>query len=128
MKKFLRQFSWIFTLPFFLVVGTFAVTNMDFVTLDFWPFPWLAPVPLSILILGSVFAGFLLGGLAIWTSAGRQRGHARAARNRIAQLERDLQILRHEKARAEAKATATAGNPSEAVLLRRPDGPGQSAA
>ena len=128
MKKFLRHFSWILTLPLFVIVGTFAVANMGSVALDFWPFEFTYPIPVSFLILGSVFAGFLIGGLVTWASAGRQRRRARDARHRIASLERELQILRGEKARAEAKAATVPGDRQEAVLLQRPNGPGQSAA
>ncbi len=126
MKKFFRHFSWILTLPLFLIVGAFAVANMESVALDFWPFQLTYPVPASFLILGSVFAGFLIGGLVTWASAGRQRRRARAARNRIALLEREVQILHSEKALAEAKAAA--GGRAETVLLQRSNGPSQSAA
>ena len=72
-------------------------------------------------------AGSLIGGLVAWASAGRLRRRARDARHRIASLEREVQILRGDKARAEANAAA-AGERTTALALQRPNGPGQSAA
>lgn len=128
MKKFFRHFSWVLTLPFAVVVVIFAVANRGAVTVDFWPFPLVLQVWLSILILVCVLTGILIGALLMWLSAGKLRRRAREARNRIAQLERDVQIAQQAKAHAEAKAAVPAAGRPEAPLLGQSGGSGQSAA
>jgi uncharacterized integral membrane protein len=86
-----KHFSWILTLPLTVVVIVFAVANRDFVPLDLWPFEIALQVPVFALVLGSLFLGFLIGALAMWLSGGKQRRQARAARGRLAKLERAVQ-------------------------------------
>ena len=87
----MKHFSWILTLPLTIVVIVFAVANRNFVPLDLWPFEIAVQVPIFVLVLGSLFVGFLIGALAMWVSGGKQRRRARAARSRLAKLERDVQ-------------------------------------
>ncbi len=95
-----KRLSWILTLPLIIVTVVFAAANFDFVSLDLWPFAFSLSVPLSVLILGSLFLGVLIGGLAVWLSAGRTRRCARQARRRADELEREVARLRGERERA----------------------------
>lgn len=107
----MRHLSWIVTFPVTLVVVVFAVTNRAEVTVRFWPFPWSIELPVWLLVLGSLLAGFLLGGLATWLASGPRRRRARQTAERARALARQLAELK----RQQAATTATAA-------------PGQSAA
>ena len=88
----MKHFSWILTVPLTVVVIVFAVANREFVPLDLWPFEFAVQVPIFALVLCSMFVGFLIGALAMWLSSGKQRRRARAARGRLAKLEREVQV------------------------------------
>jgi uncharacterized integral membrane protein len=119
-----KHFSWILTLPLTLVIVVFAVANRQFVPLDLWPFEIALKAPLFVLVLGSVLVGFFAGALVMWLSGRRQRRQARAARNQVAKLEREVQ--RQGQNRAEAKpdsqASAVATPPAPAVTRGRGSG------
>lgn len=87
----MKHFSWILTLPVTVVVIVFAVANRDFVPLDLWPFEIALQIPVFVLVLGSMFLGFLIGALTMWLSAGKQRRRSRTARSRLTKLEREVQ-------------------------------------
>jgi uncharacterized integral membrane protein len=109
LKQFFRHFSWIVTIPLAFVVIVFGIANREPVVVDLWPLPLSFEAPLVLVIFFSFVAGFLIGALIMWFSAGRYRRRAREARNRVAQLEYDVRVLQHDKARAEAKAAAVPG-------------------
>ncbi len=118
----MKHFSWILTLPLTVVVIVFAVANREFVPLDLWPFEIALQLPVFSLVLGSMLIGFLIGALAMWLSGGKQRRLARAARGRLAKLEREVQ-RQHDAARAASDARA----PLPMVAPPRPTGdPGQT--
>ena len=87
----MKHVSWILTLPLTVLVIVFAVANREFVPLDLWPFEIAVQLPVFVLVLGSMFVGFLIGALTMWLSGGKQRRRARSARGRLAKLERDVQ-------------------------------------
>lgn len=87
----MKHFSWILTLPLTIVVIAFAVANREFVPLDLWPFEIAVPLPVFVLVLGSMFIGFLIGALTMWLSSGKRRRQARVTRRRLTKLERDVQ-------------------------------------
>ena len=109
MKHFFRHFSWIVTIPLAVIVIVFGIVNRELVVVDLWPLPLFFEAPLVLVIFSSFVAGFLIGALIMWFSAGRYRRRVREARNRVAQLEYDVRVLQHDKARAEAKAAAVPG-------------------
>ncbi len=122
MKKFFRNFYWVVTIPLAVIVVVFAVANREPVVVDIWPLPPVTGLPLFLFILGSFFIGFLVGAAVMWVSAGRYRQRARAARNRVAQLEHDVRLLQHEKARAEATAVETPNGGQQGTAMVRQKG------
>ncbi len=100
----------------------FALANRELVVVDIWPLPLSLQQPLFLFILGSFFIGFLVGAVIMWISAGRYRRRARAARNRVAQLEHDVRLLQHEKARAAAQATEAPAGGSQGNMIVRQQG------
>ena len=104
-----KRLSWILTLPLIIVIVGFTVFNLEPITLDRWPFALTTPpVPLSMALLGGLFFGLLIGGLATWLSAGRMRRRGRRARRRVEELEREVARLRQERERATSATPAAA--------------------
>ena len=95
---------WIMIAPLALVALVFLISNRGLIEIDLWPFPALINPPLSIVILASVFIGFLLGGFVAWTSAGPARRQARINIRRVKTLERELDRL-HEQEQKELEQT-----------------------
>ena len=104
----MKHFSWLLTVPLTVMVVVFAVANRAFVPLDLWPFAIEVQIPIFLLVLGSMLFGFLIGGLVMWLSLGKQRRQGRAAKGQIAKLERQTQELEQARGRAETRASAAA--------------------
>ncbi len=94
----MKRLTWILTFPLIFAIVAFAIANLDLVTLDLWPFEFFLSVPLSVALLASLVFGLLIGGLAVWLSAGRTRRRARQARRRIDELEREVARLARDRA------------------------------
>ena len=67
----MKYVSWFVTLPVTLVVVVFAVSNRTPVEIDLFPLPWQPVLPAYLLVLGSLFLGFLIGAAAAWLEIGR---------------------------------------------------------
>jgi uncharacterized integral membrane protein len=65
------------TLPLLALVILFAVVNRDPVSVNFWPLPWVANLPLYVVAFGAFFLGVLAGGTAVWRGGVRKRRRAR---------------------------------------------------
>ncbi len=103
----MKRFSWILTLPVIVVAAIFAIANREPITLDLWPFEASPRLPLFVILLACLVFGLVVGGLATWLSAAPTRRRARQARQRVAELEREVARLRQERDRA-ARAVAPA--------------------
>ncbi len=57
----MRIFSWIVMVPVALFVIVFSVANRAEVGVNFWPFEYVAPLPLFAVALVVTFAGFVAG-------------------------------------------------------------------
>jgi putative membrane protein len=68
----------------------FAVSNRAPVSLGLWPLPFDLELPLYLLALGGLFAGFVIGILGGWLAGHGRRVELRRSRRRIAALEREL--------------------------------------
>jgi uncharacterized integral membrane protein len=95
-----KLFNFLVLLPIAIVLVVFAVANRHFVTVSFDPFSasdsaLSVSLPLFLVIILSVIAGVLAGGVVTWLRQGRWR---RAAR-------------RHQAEAAAAKAELSAGRP-----------------
>ena len=86
-----KVFFWIIVVPLAAAIIVFSVNNRTEVRLDLWPFDVVsAPLPVYLIALVCLVAGFLAGGIIAWISAGRTRSRARAEVRRADQAERDL--------------------------------------
>jgi uncharacterized integral membrane protein len=120
-----KHVSWILTLPLTVAVIVFAVANRHFVPLDLWPFEIAMELPVFVLVLGSVFVGFVIGALAMWLSAGKQRRRARAVRSQLGKLEREARRQQEVQDRPAARSGVPA--PVPMVTPPRPaKDPGES--
>lgn len=82
---------WIVALPLAAVVIVFSLNNRTEVVLDLWPLNVMAvALPVFAVVLASMVAGFLAGGLVAWNSAGRTRQRARAEARRADRAEWEL--------------------------------------
>jgi lipopolysaccharide assembly protein A len=90
------KFLWWIVLAFVAVVLIlFAVSNRETVSLGFWLVPGAAiQLPLYLLVLGTLIVGFVVGQLVTWIGGWRWRREARRSRDRIAMLERELEVAR----------------------------------
>lgn len=73
-----------------VVLMLFAVSNRTAVSLGLWPLPFAAELPLYLLALCALLAGFLIGVIGGWLAGRSRRAELRRARRRIAALEREL--------------------------------------
>ncbi|MBL6959113.1 MAG: LapA family protein [Rhodospirillales bacterium] len=116
MFKFL---SWLIVAPLVVLVAVFSVINRQPISIDLWPLPITAEVPLYAIVLGVLFFGVLWGGLAAWISGGKTRGRVRALTRQMEAAERDRIHLR-DKLR---KADEAAKEKAEAPVLSGPETP-----
>jgi uncharacterized integral membrane protein len=72
----------------------FAVSNRESVSLGFWPLPFLLDLPLYLLVLFLLLAGFVTGAAATWIAGRRLRRELRRRRRRVEALERELVAAR----------------------------------
>ena len=89
----MKGLSWLITVPVTVVVVVFAIANRGLIAVSFWPLPWIVPLPVYLVILGSLFLGFLLGAIVAWFSAGRRRQRARQTAEHARALARQLADL-----------------------------------
>ena len=68
----------------------FAVSNRETVSVEFWPLPFLADVPLYLLCFLSLVIGALIGVAIAWMAGHGKRRELRSRRRRIEALEREL--------------------------------------
>ncbi len=111
-----RLFSWFVAVPTALAVVAFSVFNRAEVTVNFWPLPFTAELRVFAVVLVSVFAGFVLGGLVAWNSGGKRRRRARAMARRAKVAEAEAARLRDKVADLEEAAEK-----QEIALLAPPD-------
>ncbi len=96
---------WSIAAPLTLVAVLFAISNRDIVELGLWPLPDRIAVPLYLVALGALAAGFLAGGAVAWFGAGRARRRARAAERRAAAQKREIEALERRLAAIERSPT-----------------------
>ena len=95
----MKYILWIITLPLVIIAAAFAVANRGLVEINLWPFEVLT-LPFYLVLLVSLFVGFVLGGVVAYFSAGGTRARAREARYRAEMLERENARLKRDTARA----------------------------
>jgi len=97
---------WLVTLPVALLCVVFAVSNLDWVPIGFWPFADIYEVRLGTVVLAALFVGFLAGEFVAWVNGSRWRREARRRQRRIDALERELAVAKTRLPPREAPAQA----------------------
>lgn len=116
---------WIVLVPFAAVVVSFAVSNLQSVTVRLLPLPFSLESPLYLLVLLVALLAFFVGALVLWASSVGARRRARRSEEQVARLEREVADLQRkldvaqgetEKARREQAAPRAAlpqGGPAQ---------------
>lgn len=102
-------------LPVFLALLSFALANRQDVTLSFWPFDAQIVLPLSLVALGLLFLGILLGAMIGWLGGLPKRLQAYALRRELAAAQKHVTELQTKLAAHAAKDTT-----QEATGRRQP--------
>ncbi len=97
----MRLFYWLIAGPLLVVAVLFALSNRQAVDLSIWPLPFEVPVPVFVVALGGLAAGFFAGGVVAWFGAGRTRARARGAERALRNREVEIEDLRRRLKRAE---------------------------
>ena len=106
---------WIFAVPLAVLIIVFSVNNRTDVVLDLWPLDMVtAPLPVFSVVLTSLLAGFLLGGIIAWLSGGEARKRARRMTRRAEAAER---LLAEAGQRIQALEEETGGNSGDVRRL-----------
>jgi uncharacterized integral membrane protein len=108
----MKHLSWIVTLPLMLALVIFSLANRGEVSVDLWPFEESFALPLSWLMLGSLFVGVFAGGVAAWLSGAKTRRRARELKYDKAHLEREVIRLKREVERAKGADEARTAAPA----------------
>ena len=103
----MKHVSWILTIPLTALLVVFAVANREFVAIDLWPFEFALPLPIFVLVLGSLVIGFFIGAGVAWLSTAKYRRRSRAARKEATRLEREVTRLEREADRRSGQTTLT---------------------
>ncbi|HAX91136.1 MAG TPA: hypothetical protein DCY07_02875 [Rhodospirillaceae bacterium] len=82
----MRLLTWFLSLPVFIAVIVFVLQNRMQVPISFWPFDLEATLPVSILSLGLLIIGFILGSLVTGVTSLRANFEARRLRGEVAKL------------------------------------------
>ena len=90
----MKAVYWAVTLVAAALLVPFALSNRELVSLGFWPLPFLVDLPLYLLVLSLLLAGFVIGAAATWIAGRRIRRELRLRRRRVEALERELVAAR----------------------------------
>jgi lipopolysaccharide assembly protein A len=90
----MKAVYWAVTLVAAGLLIPFALSNRQPVSLGFWPLPFLVDLPLYLLVLSLLLAGFVIGAAATWIAGRRIRRDLRRRRRRVEALERELRVVR----------------------------------
>ena len=102
----MRLLFWLVVLPLAVAVAYFAVANRDEVTVTFLGYD--ATTPKFVLILGAVFVGLFIGGIATWVGQHHWRKQARQLHRWVKHLEGEIETFRNRN---------VSGTPPQATVL-----------
>jgi uncharacterized integral membrane protein len=86
--------SWLIRLPLAVVIVLFALSNRQNVMVGLWPLEDGVALPLFLLVLLPLVAGFAAGLLLGGVRSLRHRRAAKQQARRAAELEREVEVLR----------------------------------
>ena len=101
----MRYIAWIVTIPFALLLLSFAISNREAVTLGLWPLPFRIDAPVYLVALLPLLFGVVIGGLVLWFGRFATGLRMRRLETRLAATQKDLEGL---KARQRPGIPATA--------------------
>lgn len=113
----IKLFRMVLALLGVILIVMLAVDNREPVQLVFWPLPFSYQVPLYWVFLLGLFAGALLGGVAVWLSSRADRREARAMRRRVRAIEYQEKLKRE---RQEQEILEEARRKTQAVAIAAP--------
>ena len=90
----MRIFSWFVMALVACLFVIFAIANRELAVIRLWPFPFIFELPLYIMVIASIFGGFIWGALVMWCALGGSRRKAREMKIKAEQNARDLNIAR----------------------------------
>jgi lipopolysaccharide assembly protein A len=90
----MRAVYWAATLIAAALLIPFALSNREPVSLGLWPLPFFVDLPLYLLVLLLLLAGFVIGAATTWICGRRKRRELRRGRRRLEALERELTAAR----------------------------------
>src|ERR1700746_1628361 len=108
----MKAVRWTATLVAVVLFVPFAVSNREPVSLGFWPLPFLVDLPLYLLVLLLLLAGFVIGAAATGIAGRHLRRELRHRRRHEEALERELLAARSQP--EEHTGTGRSGGRSEA--------------
>src|SRR5262249_51442902 len=109
--------AWIVTVPFALLLLSFAISNREAVTLGLWPLPFRIDAPLYLVALLPLLLGVLIGGLVLWFARFATGLRMRRLETKLAATQKDLEGLKSSRQRPGAPATANRnGDPARPAL------------
>ncbi|MBW8724252.1 MAG: LapA family protein [Inquilinus limosus] len=110
----MRYIAWIITIPFALLLLSFAISNRELVTLGLWPLPFRIDAPVYLVALLPLLFGVVIGGLVLWFGRFATGLRMRRLETRLAATQKDLEGL---KARQRPGAIANRnGEPARPAL------------
>ncbi len=86
-----------------VIIIAFAIANRGIVEVGLAPFPTTIELPVYGVFLLGVVVGVLAGGTGVWLAGHARRREARKARNRAWALENQLNVVKREAEREEAR-------------------------
>jgi uncharacterized integral membrane protein len=89
-----------------VVIIAFAIANRAVVEVGLAPFPTTIELPVYGVFLLGLVVGVLAGGIGVWIGGHARRREARKARNRAWALENQLNVLKREADREQARRYA----------------------
>lgn len=87
------------------LLAVFAVLNRAPVDIVWSPFHPSLSIPLYLICLGLMGAGFFMGGIAVWFSGGKARREKRRQKRQIRKLEKELEIVQEQEGLAETSGS-----------------------
>lgn len=80
-----------------ITIALFAVLNRGEASFTWSPVHDSITLPIYIIILGSMAAGFIFGGAIVWLNAGKLRKEKRKQKKNIKMLEKEVERLKEDK-------------------------------
>ena len=89
----MKYFTLLITVPLTVFAVLFAVSNGASVQLTLWPFEFKQELPVNVLALGFLMAGFFLGALFVWILNQKMRFKYWQETRKSQRLEKELEAL-----------------------------------